>query len=77
MRWITVTHDPLIHWGIQGCTNQWIHGPQCPGTAVASAGDRRARKSKKHVTMGARPSVRTIGEGLATLDLRGSHQGAC
>eukprot|EP01044_Picomonas_judraskeda_P018208 COSAG03_NODE_3565_length_1946_cov_419.139145_2_plen_37_part_01 len=32
---------------------------------------------KKHVTMGARPSVRTIGEGLATLDLRGSHQGAC
>eukprot|EP01044_Picomonas_judraskeda_P000418 COSAG03_NODE_18_length_21685_cov_15.938988_24_plen_88_part_00 len=27
--------------------------------------------------MGARPSVRTIGEGLAALDLRGSHQGAC
>eukprot|EP01044_Picomonas_judraskeda_P042759 COSAG03_NODE_22165_length_293_cov_1.328205_1_plen_42_part_10 len=27
--------------------------------------------------MGARPSVRMIGEGLATLDLRGSDQGAC
>ena len=34
-------------------------------------------KAKKHVTMEARPSVRMIGEGLATLDLRGSHQGAC
>jgi hypothetical protein len=29
------------------------------------------------VTMGARPSVRMIGEGVATLELRKSHQGAC
>ena len=36
-----------------------------------------AGKAKKHVTMEARPSVRMIGQGLATLDLRGSDQGAC
>ena len=36
----------------------------------------QAGKAKRHVTMGARPSVRMIGEGLATLDLRGSDQGA-
>ena len=55
--------------------NHWIHGPQCPGTAVARRV--KAGKAKKHVTMGVRPSVRMIGEGLATLDLRGSDQGAC
>ena len=37
----------------------------------------QAGKAKKHVTMGARPSVRMIGEGVATLELRKSHQGAC
>ena len=33
--------------------------------------------AKKHVTMGGRPSVRMIGEGLATLELRASDHGAC
>ena len=34
-------------------------------------------KAKQHVTMGGSRSVRVVGEGLATLDLRGSYQGAC
>ena len=44
---------------------------ECTGRGGCQAG-----KAKKQVTMGARPSVRMIGKGVATLELRKSHQAA-